>query len=175
MHILGTDRSGICTFLALCIIAAKANKQSKGEEGRASQQENFVWMWRRKPRWYPASLLLSLCCFSADAEDQDEDHDEGQDEDQDEDQDDKTRIKTKSKTTRRRSRQEKRTNKQTEDKAGSPYRHQHPHRHRSTPLMNTPSTSMPPPLSLLITGADRRREAVHHSRCVHLKNLLIRR
>ena len=141
-------------------------------------------------RWYPASLLLSLCCFSADAEDQDEDHDEGQDEDQDEDQDkdqsedqgedqsedqdedqdDKPRIKTKIKTTRRRSRQEKRTNKQTEDKAGSPYRHQHPHRHRSTPLMNTPSTSMPPLLSLLIIGADRRREAVHHSRCVRLRN-----
>jgi hypothetical protein len=38
--------------------------------------------------------------------------------------------------------------------------------------MNTPSTSMPPLLSLLIIGADRRREAVHHSRCVHLKNLV---
>ena len=85
-------------------------------------------MWRRKPRWYPASLLLSLCCFSADAEDQDEDHDEGQDEDQDEDQDkdqsedqgedqsedqsedqdDKPRIKTKIKTTRPRSRRRSR-------------------------------------------------------------------
>ena len=38
MHILGTDRSGICTFLALCIIAAKANKQSKGEEGQVNKK-----------------------------------------------------------------------------------------------------------------------------------------
>ena len=39
MHIFGTDRSGICTFLALCIIAAKANKQHRKSTSKVKEKK----------------------------------------------------------------------------------------------------------------------------------------